>query len=127
MIKKLDPRLPQFSCTQSGKCCRFRGEDKYVFLYKEDIRKIAAHLGMTQKAFRKTHVMKVERHNSLIAKGRQCVFLKNNLCSIHTVKPEQCASWPYWDENIVDGKFVKDVQFCPGIKNYQKAVAKKEV
>ncbi|TFG06335.1 MAG: hypothetical protein EU539_07905 [Promethearchaeota archaeon] len=49
--------------------------------------------------------------------GGYCPFLKNNLCSIHEVKPNVCARFPYDEEgNLrIDDFFIK---ICKGIKKH---------
>jgi Fe-S-cluster containining protein len=46
-----------------------------------------------------------------------CAFLdENNRCKIYPVRPKQCATWPFWTENLERAAWegpVKDC--CPGI------------
>lgn len=49
--------------------------------------------------------------------GDACVFLESTgLCKVYAARPKQCATWPYWVDNLESKrKWKKDVeQFCPG-------------
>ena len=57
-----------------------------------------------------------------------CVFLEsqNGLrrCSIYTARPQQCRTWPFWDENLrTPQAWDAAAESCPGMnagkKNYE--------
>jgi len=46
----------------------------------------------------------------------QCHFLREDGCSIHTVKPVQCRIFPFWPELVDDKReWRKTARYCPGI------------
>lgn len=113
-----DPEEPgtlRFEC-QHGctKCCEVSG---YVYLTEENLRNMAAHVGMTARAFEKQYVYRT-RHLLRLRKprGAQCHFLKNGGCSVHPVKPVQCRLFPFWPELVEERKEWKRTgKYCPGI------------
>ncbi|KAL6754634.1 hypothetical protein V8C86DRAFT_2696655 [Haematococcus lacustris] len=89
-----------FLCTQCGKCCTGEGE---VWVSSEELLRISEHLHLTPQAFQRRYT---EKHSGckgwhlLLTKGEEqnCVFLQDKQCSIHAVRPRQCATYPWWPE-----------------------------
>ena len=105
----------RFAC-QPGctNCCRQRG---YVYLSEEDLRRAAAHVGVTAAAFEKRYVYRT-RHLLRLRKprGSQCPFLLEGGCGIHPDKPTQCRVFPFWPELVEDrGLWRATAEHCPGI------------
>jgi Fe-S-cluster containining protein len=47
--------------------------------------------------------------------GGACVFLENHQCLLHDVKPEQCRTFPFWNEYIgKDGDLINFNRKCGG-------------
>ena len=46
-----------------------------------------------------------------------CPFLgADNRCHIYPVRPKQCATWPFWEENLERASWDGPVrECCPGI------------
>ena len=107
----------RFSCTQCGNCCRNHGDYNYVYLTEAEVRAIAAHLETTEKAFLAEHCVLEEGWITLRMDAPACPFLQaDNRCAIYPVRPKQCATWPFWSENLDEATWkgpVKDC--CPGI------------
>lgn len=82
-------------CIRCGACCRWEGD---VCLTNEDIRDIAAYLGMCESDFINTYC-RLQRNRqglSLIdAANGACIMLENNDCRIQCVKPQQCRDFPH--------------------------------
>jgi Fe-S-cluster containining protein len=105
----------RFEC-QPGctKCCEQQG---FVYLTEEDIPRLSEFLGMTVEAFEKRYVFRTRHLRRLrVPRHAQCEFLKDGGCSVHTVKPFQCAAFPFWPE-LVGNKLNWRAagQWCPGI------------
>lgn len=89
----------RFHCTQCGKCCTNR-ED--IMLNPMDIFKMSKELGMSPSQFFQTycmtHVGDASRFPIIrlkpVGSNRRCPLLKNQLCSVHNVKPAVCAMYP---------------------------------
>ena len=91
-IEKIKTR---FRCTQCGDCCRWPGS---VLLVEEDYPRLAAALGLSVDAFidRYTQLSPNRRQLALIdGEGDDCLFLKDNGCSLYEARPEQCRTFPY--------------------------------
>jgi Fe-S-cluster containining protein len=93
----------QFECTKCGACCR---EDSLlVTVTGRDIPPINTEQGLAYIALKKLE-------------NGDCVFLKDNLCMIHSIRPAVCMSFPFvfWgndDEKTWGLSAMKEI--CPGL------------
>ena len=108
-IQKRDDGLPwyadglRFACQACGRCCG--GAPGYVWLEKEEAVRIAEHLGLTYKAFRRTYLRRGWRGLTLKEKPNyDCVMLSGGQCTIYPVRPLQCRIWPFWPMNLASPK-----------------------
>ena len=106
----------RFQC-QPGciRCCDQKG---FVYLGTTDIPRIAAYLGMTEAAFEHRYVYRTKNYARLrTPPGKlQCHFLTAQGCSIHSVKPTQCRTFPFWPEIVESqSEWHKAASWCPGI------------
>src|ERR1700733_11826239 len=86
--------LSHHKCIGCGSCCRWPSQ---VFLYADDIKRIASELKMTDAGFLVRWCVVVhwkwqdcEQFRIALARkefGNECVFLKGTLCGIHQFKP----------------------------------------
>ncbi|GHS89392.1 zinc/iron-chelating domain-containing protein [Campylobacterota bacterium] len=89
----------QSACEKCGsKCCA--GEAGDVWVSSEEAREIALFLGVDFAAAQAIY-FRTEREGMRIkersgARGFECVFLGNLGCEIYSVRPKQCASFPFW-------------------------------
>lgn len=104
----------RFECTKCGKCCSRPGE---IFMTPSDVYRIANHLKMEPDVFRKTlcarsgheWIMKVTRRKA-------CPFFVDDKCTIHSVKPIQCRTYPFWPEVVgTRAAWEAEVEDCEGI------------
>jgi Fe-S-cluster containining protein len=87
--------LNEFKCSGCGECCRWGGS---VLLTEEDIRKMAAHLALSEPDFIELHTRLAPNRQQLALldqKDGSCAFLKGDQCAIYEARPEQCRSFPY--------------------------------
>lgn len=105
----------RFTC-QPGctRCCTQKG---WVYLGRDDASRLAKFLGMSLRAFRSRYVYATKHRLRLLKpKGGQCPFLMADGCSVHSVKPTQCRTFPFWPELVEDKKELKETaRWCPGI------------
>ncbi|MCF7669636.1 MAG: YkgJ family cysteine cluster protein [Verrucomicrobia bacterium] len=83
-----------FSCRQCGACCRLPG---HVRLDEKSISAIAEFLGITEREFIHDYTKLRRDRRGLVLKekrGVECIFLEDNRCIIHPVKPPQCIGFP---------------------------------
>lgn len=115
----------QFECQGSGKCCTSRGTYGYVYLTKKDQDRMAKYFKLPLADFRKKYTGKKNGHVHLLNpsdlemknhKEEDCIFLKNNQCTVYDGRPEHCRTWPFWPEHMSPKAWVKEVaSFCPGV------------
>jgi uncharacterized protein len=108
----------RFSCQRSGNCCKTHGEYAFIYLADQDVLAISRHLGLEPAEFRSKHCAEDEGYTILQIDAPRCPFLApDNSCSIYPVRPKQCATWPFWQENLEDqARWEGPVkQCCPGI------------
>ena len=78
---------------------------------------ISRELQLSQAAFLKTYCQEEEGWTTLRMDQPACPFLgEDNRCGIYPVRPKQCATWPFWEENLKQEAWegsIKDC--CPGI------------
>ena len=107
----------RFECTQCGNCCTSHGEYAFVYLAEADVIAIAGHLGLARREFLERWCKQDEGYTILRMDAPQCPFLTEARgCSIYPVRPKQCATWPFWEDNLPQERWegpVKDC--CPGI------------
>lgn len=92
----------RFRCTQCGMCCRQPG---FVAVTREEADAIADRLqpGDTAKSLDGTlwtwdHQAGVWMID--VPLGQSCPLLGEKGCTVHDIKPEQCATYPFWSENV---------------------------
>ncbi len=88
-----------------------------VYLTEQDLLRIATYIRVTPGDFEDRYVHR-EKYLLRLRKpsDRQCIFHKDNRCSIHAVKPTQCRVFPYWPE-ITESRDAWDetARYCPGM------------
>ena len=132
-----DDRI-QFECTKCGACCR---EDALlVTVTGRDITRISMGLGLdsnevirafdfylasnseSPEGLRDIPAVNTEHGPAYIALKKletgDCIFLKDNLCMIHTFRPGVCRSFPFVFRDGGDEKtwgFSAMKEICPGL------------
>ncbi|MCH9617819.1 MAG: hypothetical protein SP4CHLAM5_11580 [Chlamydiia bacterium] len=112
-----DKGLP-FKCTGCGACCT--GSPGFVWLKETDITRIMDHLKIDRQTFLKTYCREVNGRYSLIEdeENFDCIFLKENKCSLYHARPKQCRTYPFWNEVIEDKESWDSEQIhCEGINH----------
>ena len=89
--------MTDFKCQGCGACCRIK--DGIVRIGDDEVRRIAAFLGMTEQEFIDRETEIAPDRKTLILKSRpdeSCVYLTDdNRCCIHPVKPDKCRTFPF--------------------------------
>ena len=106
----------KFKCTQCGQCCT--GGPGYVWVDEEDIQILSQKLNITREEFLKQYCRNVGRRISLLEKktNYDCIFLKDNKCSLYEARPKQCRKFPWWKDYIESKQAWDSAKvFCEGI------------
>lgn len=104
--------MVNFKCTQCGKCCG--GFPGYVWLSQDDIKKIATFLKISEKEFLKRYTRFCYGRYSLkeLPQNYNCIFLQDGKCAIYELRPEQCRTFPFWQDTPSWWEWVKTI--CKG-------------
>ncbi|HEY1684530.1 MAG TPA: YkgJ family cysteine cluster protein [Tepidisphaeraceae bacterium] len=133
-----------FSCTQCGNCCT--GGPGFVWINEEEIQKLAEYLKISVLEVQEKYCRKIGGKVSLKERFNRgfydCIFLtelpaekgegvrqSRRGCGIYPVRPMQCRTWPFWQENLESEKaWDKTGEKCPGMgrgKKYSQAEIEK--
>jgi Fe-S-cluster containining protein len=114
IMKEIDG-IP-FECTQCGECCKWDGS---VYLKDGDIKKLANKLEEgDQDRFLEKYTRTIHAGKDIVLRNKEnsseCVFLKNNKCSMWEDRPKQCDEYP-----------VAYSPECPGFQTKKENLMKK--
>src|SRR5271168_1020792 len=90
-----------FQCTACGQCCT--GQPGYVWVTDEEIAKIATYLKMPLTKFKRVYLRTRENRYALVERKSHhydCIFLQDKKCQIYPIRPRQCRTFPFWEENV---------------------------
>ncbi len=113
----------RFSCERCSACCR--GEPGYVFLTKEDLRRLLSRLGLEFKAFFRGYCTLVDAGTGMALSLREvalengsndCVLWGAGGCRVYGERPVQCSTYPFWS-SIMESResWRREGRSCPGI------------
>lgn len=111
-----------FECQQCGNCCS--GEPGYIWVSDEEISAISERLNISAEEFKEKFLYKTR--GKLSIKEREngdCMLLDENdrKCMVYDIRPVQCRTWPWWDQNIKSPEAWEYSQNdCPGINKGRK-------
>ena len=104
----------RFECQKCGQCCR--GEPGVVWVSQYEIKRIAEHLGLAKKEFRRKYLRRVGFRVSLKEYDNGDCFLYEDGCVAYPVRPRQCQTFPFWPDALRSRKwFDRMARGCPGI------------
>jgi Fe-S-cluster containining protein len=100
-------------CLDCANCCKTMSPT-YT---REDVRRIADHLGMTDKAFREKWLYKDKTGDWMNVK-QPCQFLDlaTNKCDIYAVRPRDCAGFPHHTKKKMIEymhMYKQNIEYCP--------------
>ncbi|WP_153795935.1 YkgJ family cysteine cluster protein [Foetidibacter luteolus] len=107
-------------CLTCANCCK----NMTPTFTNKDIKRIAAHLGMTKPAFTDKW-LKQDKDKDWVNKTEPCQFLdlNTNMCSIYEVRPDDCAGFPHLrKKKMVEYIHVhqQNIEYCPATFNMVK-------
>jgi Fe-S-cluster containining protein len=103
-----------FKCVRCGHCCRNEGSVRFS---DNEIIYIADYIGVNPRELKERYLSFTSAgYVHHVLDGQQCAFLRKNICSINSVKPNQCRTFPYWKEYIgEDGNLINFNRSCNGM------------
>jgi Fe-S-cluster containining protein len=83
----------EVSCVSCGNCCKTMTPT----WKKSEVKKMAAHLGMTYKEFYDKWLYTEEETGDIMNRSTPCQFfdLKKGLCTVYELRPHDCATFPH--------------------------------
>ncbi len=107
----------RFECQPDcGQCCTNHGDYAYVYLENGDLEALAAHLAMSDDAFRAAYTALDDGDVVLRMDTPACPFLDGHRCRVYEARPRQCRTFPFWHENLrTRARWDSLRSFCPGI------------
>jgi hypothetical protein len=105
----------RFRCTRCGNCCT--GEPGAVWVSEEEVAAIAAHRGEPVEEVKGLYTRLVNRKRTLRERlNGDCVFFDRTAgCTVYTVRPRQCRTWPFWESNVETPEaWRRTCEVCPG-------------
>ncbi|MBW1650396.1 MAG: YkgJ family cysteine cluster protein [Deltaproteobacteria bacterium] len=103
-----------FECKECGECCKGYGGTS---VSEKKIEEAAAFINIGIRQFIDKYCVNMGNGYALAQKKDGfCIFFKNKLCLIHSVKPKMCKDWPFI-KNVVKRPetWLVIAQTCPGI------------
>jgi Fe-S-cluster containining protein len=106
----------RFQCTGCGKCCT--GSPGYVFLSETDMHRFASYFQLSIQDFANQYTQQVDGLYALLDRpnSQDCIFLKNNQCSVYETRPTQCRTFPWWIQHLREPSDWEEAKMrCEGI------------
>ena len=106
----------RFQCSQCGDCCT--GAPGFVWVTPEEVTELAVLQNVEEEEFRAKYTRRIGARISLVEfPNGDCVFFDSvkRSCSVYSVRPSQCQTWPFWDSNLESPETWKQTcKECPG-------------
>ena len=114
-----------FACHSCGHCCS--GSSGSVRFTDAEANAMAAKLAVTKDQYFEQFTRKrgrgknayVELKEKRTKHGYDCVFLDRDtvpgkaICALYEVRPAQCRTWPFWEENLTSKAVWERVRLGP--------------
>ena len=104
-----------FTCTRCGHCCT--GEPGFVWVSDAEIAAIAAVRHESETEIIGLYTRETSGGRTLREKANgDCIFYdRRHGCTIYSVRPRQCRTWPFWESNVVTPEAWEQTKaVCPG-------------
>ncbi|PNH08077.1 hypothetical protein TSOC_005395 [Tetrabaena socialis] len=94
---------------------------KQIWVSHEEASRIARQLNLSLQRFLDGYTKQYTKYKgwrmlkTQEGETQPCIFLVDNKCSIHTVRPGQCSTYPWWPELTVDREWEwEKANICEG-------------
>ncbi|MDI6853430.1 MAG: YkgJ family cysteine cluster protein [Deltaproteobacteria bacterium] len=106
-------KQPAFACRQCGECCC---GDKGILVTPSEAEALAAFLRLTLEELQSRFLIDSPLGPQLATLNGACVFLADNRCRVHPVKPRICREWPFLPALLKHAdEFEAAKEACPGL------------
>ena len=108
----------RFKCTGCGKCCT--GYPGYVYLSSADLDRLSEYFNLSREEFARKYTRLVEDQYALLDRPKtyDCIFLKDNQCSVYDARPIQCKTFPWWIQHLREPEdWEEAAKRCEGINH----------
>lgn len=108
----------RFKCTGCGKCCT--GSPGYVYLSSMDLDRLSEHFKLSREEFARKYTRLVEDQYALLDRPKtyDCIFLKDNQCTVYDARPTQCKTFPWWIQHLREPEdWEEAAKRCEGINH----------
>ncbi len=111
-------------CKVCAGCCKMMTP---VFT-GEDVQRISHALNMSEEKFEEQYTEIEKDTGRRVIQEWPCSFLENSLCTIYSVRPDDCAGFPYLDKRPFDEYYethVQNIDKCPATYEFIKLIKEK--
>jgi len=117
-----DEVFQEMDCLTCANCCK----SIPPMLSKRDSKRLAKHLGLTQKLFSEKYTT-IDNDGDVVMNASPCPFLMgDNKCQVYEVRPAACRLYPHSG----DALFIKNMshhkrnmKYCPGLMEIMERLA----
>ena len=103
-----------FVCRQCGECCH---GDKGILVTPEEADNLAAFLGLALEDVHQRYLIPSSLGPQVATRNGACIFLADNRCQVHPVKPRICREWPFLPALLRHAdEFEAAKEACPGFE-----------
>jgi len=117
VVQKLNTTISsQIDCQTCGNCCK----EILPVLKENDAISMARQLKLSINEFKNQYLVKTEDSDGYTFNTNPCPFLKDNRCTVHGFRPEDCRSYPHLHKkNFVARTIsvIKNCSVCPIVFN----------
>jgi len=119
--EETDVVTKQIDCTKCAHCCK----SLQPSVDDDDVKRLAAHVGISTREFSKRYVTRDEFGDNVMAEA-PCPFLGgDNRCTVYEIRPKACQNYPYLNEEGFRRRsitMVSNIGTCPIVFNVWQAL-----
>lgn len=117
VVHRLNKEVSEkIDCRECANCCK----QISPLLQSKDIGRLVSHLAISRDAFVDRYLVESDDEDGFYFKFRPCPFLKDNLCSVYTARPDDCRSYPNLEKNDFVFRLIQacsNCSVCPIVYN----------